>query len=378
MKYMGSKRWMLSNGLGHLLDELAPQSKRFVDLFAGSGVVSYHVAGKMSIPVFACDLQKFSVILTRAVIGRQNEVETKRLWQQWYKRAEKIVKKKKIPNNNKLTQAHVKEYRDWSECQTSFPVTKAYGGHYFSPEQAIWIDSMRKTLPKKYPNRTVALAALIQAASQCAASPGHTAQPFQPTRTAKKFLIESWSKNIAERTKVALDELSGMRAQSVGKAQVADANIAVKQLRKDDLVFIDPPYSGVHYSRFYHVLETIARGKCGPVSGVGRYPLPSKRPRSSYSIKTECTLSFRKLLESIAKKKARAIVTFPDHQCSNGLSGKEARKIAKKYFRVKEKKVISKFSTLGGTQNNGDFGNGRTARQKAKELILILSPRNKG
>ncbi len=375
---MGSKRWMLSNGLGHLLDELVPQSKRFVDLFAGSGAVSYHVASKIPIPVFACDLQKFSVILTRAVIGRRNELKTKRLWQQWHKRAEKIVKKKNIPNNNKLTQADVKEYRDWSERQTSFPITKAYGGHYFSPEQAIWIDSMRKTLPKKAPNRTVALAALIQAASQCAASPGHTAQPFQPTRTAKKFLIESWSKNIAKRTKAALDELSDICAQRVGRAQVTDANKAAKQLRKDDLVFIDPPYSGVHYSRFYHVLETIARGKCGPVSGVGRYPLPSKRPRSSYSVKTESTSTFQKLLETISKKNARAIVTFPDHECSNGLSGKEARKIAKKYFRVEEKTVISKFSTLGGTQDHEDIGNGRAARQNAKELILILSPRNKG
>jgi hypothetical protein len=114
------------------------------------------------------------------------------------------------------------------------------------------------------------------------------------------------------------------------------------------------------------------------VSGVGRYPIPSRRPRSRYSVKTESISTFRKLLETISKKNARAIVTFPDHECSNGLSGKEARKIAKKYFRVKEKIVISKFSTLGGTQNNGDFGNGRTARQKAKELILILSPRNKG
>ena len=374
---MGSKRWMLKNGLGHLLDELAPKSRRFVDLFAGSGVVSSHVASRVPIPVMAFDLQEFSAVLARAVIGRREQLDASKIWQAWLDRANKIVERIKLPVNVKFTKAYVQRCREWSESRISQQVTRAYGGHYFSPEQAVWIDALRKALPRREPNRTVALAALIRAASQCAAAPGHTAQPFQPTRTAKKFLREAWERSVTQRTEEALGELSQISALCVGRASVTDANMAAKKLRKGDLVFIDPPYSGVHYSRFYHVLETIARGNSGPVTGVGRYPDVSRRPRSRYSVKSESVDAFRKLLKIIAEKKASAIVTFPAHECSNGLSGKEIKKIAKQLFSVRTKTVKSKFSTLGGTQRSEGEGNGRAARQQAKELILILSPKKK-
>ena len=55
MKYMGSKRAMLQNGLGDLLDREAAGAHRFVDLFAGSGSVAIHIARKFPIPVLAFD-----------------------------------------------------------------------------------------------------------------------------------------------------------------------------------------------------------------------------------------------------------------------------------------------------------------------------------
>jgi adenine-specific DNA-methyltransferase len=375
MKYMGSKRWMLSNGLGHLLNELAPHSKRFVDLFAGSAAVSHHVASNSSVPVVAFDLQKYSVVLARAVIGRCEKLEIDNIWKNWYERAKDIYEKQEFPKRKRFSRPYVDACRIWSEYKKAFPVTKAYGGHYFSPEQAIWIDALRSTLPKKNPERSVALAALIQAASQCAAAPGHTAQPFQPTKTAKKFLREAWNRNITENVLQALKDISEKFALKIGTAKVSDANISAANLKVGDLVFIDPPYSGVHYSRFYHVLETIARGKCGKVSGVGRYPVPKQRPRSKYSVMTESTPTFKNLLKKVSEKGARAIVTFPDHECSNGLSGETVRKIAKEFFSVEERVVKSKFSTLGGTKKGQKNGNGRAARQHAKELILILSPK---
>lgn len=69
MKYMGSKRAMLRNGLGEALDRAITDKGRFVDLFAGSAAVSWHVAQRYSIPVFASDLQQFSVALALGVLG---------------------------------------------------------------------------------------------------------------------------------------------------------------------------------------------------------------------------------------------------------------------------------------------------------------------
>ena len=186
--------------------------------------------------------------------------------------------------SQKITQLIVKNCRAWCERQNDLPITKAYGGHYYSPRQAVWIDALRATLPESDSTRTVALASHIQAASQCAAAPGHTAQPFQPTRTAKPYLIDAWRKDIVHITKNAFASLANRVAKRKGIAKVGNANIVADDLEEGDLVFIDPPYSGVHYSRFYHVLETIAHGGCGKVTGVGRYPDVEFRPRSNYSI----------------------------------------------------------------------------------------------
>src|SRR5438445_30136 len=90
MKYMGSKRWMLQNGLGELIAREVQDAERFVDLFSGSGAVATHVATRYALPVFAYDLQTFSAVLTQAVIGRQREVDSQLLWASWYKRAQKL------------------------------------------------------------------------------------------------------------------------------------------------------------------------------------------------------------------------------------------------------------------------------------------------
>jgi adenine-specific DNA methylase len=314
---------MLKNGLGQLLKREIIDAKRFVDIFVGSGSVAIHVAENYNIPVQAFDLQYYSTIITSAIISRQDTIEWLSAWNAWYHQAKRLYGKHDIPSMVKVTQDVVKNCRSWCVKQDALQITKAYGGHYFSPKQSVWIDALRSSLPKDESIKIVALSALIQAASQCAAAPGHTAQPFQPTRTAKQFLVGAWEKDIVQFTKNIFISLCTRFANKQGISEVADANNAAKQLKEGDLVFIDPPYSGVHYSRFYHVLETIAKGECGEVSGVGRYPDPSFRPRSKYSVQSESVAALDDLLGTVARNKAKAILTFPDHECSNGLSGTE-------------------------------------------------------
>lgn len=375
MKYMGSKRLMLMNGLGTTIKKEIVKSNRFIDAFTGSGIVATHVAENYNIKVLAYDLQLYSTIISNAIISRKEIFDWQPVWNKWEKNAKVLFKNYNIPSTKKMTQPIVKNFRTWCEKQNDLPITKAYGGHYYSPQQAVWIDALRVTLPKDDSIRIVALASLIQAASQCAAAPGHTAQPFQPTRTAKPYLTEAWKKDIVQLTKNAFSSLSNRVAKKKGVAKVADANKITSMLKQDDLVFIDPPYSGVHYSRFYHVLETIAQGKCGDVSGVGRYPDSKLRPQSKYSIKSESQNELDGLLKKIALKKATAILTYPDHKCSNGLSGKIVKETAGKYFSVKMKSVKSNFSSLGGKSNGDKGAAGRDARRNANELILLLKPK---
>lgn len=376
MKYMGSKRWMLGNGLGELLDVAAPKATRFVDLFAGSAAVAVFVATRHKVNVLAADLQTYSKVLSAAVIERTADIQAEAVWASWKKAAqEKVSAVRSIPDVSKVTKASVEDARDWCAQRRGRVVTRAYGGHYFSPAQAIWIDALRSTLPADEPASMVALAALIEAASYCAAAPGHTAQPFQPTRTAKPFLIDAWARSVANRVEVVFGDLCKRHAMVQGNAVVASAVDLIPQFKKGDLIFIDPPYSGVHYSRFYHVLETIATGTCYEVSGVGRYPDSEFRPKSDFSVKTKSKKALDDLLGGIAEQGASAIVTFPAHDCSNGLSGAIVRETAAKYFSVEEKIVSSKFSTLGGTSGTSAKGSERAARKPAQELILHLRPK---
>lgn len=368
VKFMGSKRWMLQNGLGDLIAKEVRGVGRFIDLFSGSGAVASHVATKYEVPVKAYDLQMFGAVLANAVLERKRELDAERLWADWYERAKKLRLELRPPSASRLNRKRVEACRVWCGKQT-WTITKSYGGHYFSPRQAVWLDALRRTLPKRGPDRTVALAALIRAASECAASPGHTAQPFQPTRRAKPFLKDAWEKDVVRYCRDALSILSKQRAKVRGRAEVRDANEAAKKLiRKGDLVFVDPPYSGVHYSRFYHVLETLARGRCSEVSGTGRYPIPDERPWSRYSVKSESVNALDGLFAAVHARGGKAILTFPQRRCSNGLSGRKVTELASKHFAVERHWVAAKFSTLGGNNDHRD------ARHSARELMLVLRP----
>ena len=225
---------------------------------------------------------------------------------------------------------------------------------------------MLLALPEEEDLRELCLAATIVAASNCAAAPGHTAQPFKATPTAEKYLRESWERDPFYYAQRALEGMCPLYARVPGKAVLGDANQIAKNLKPGDLVFVDPPYSGVQYSRFYHVLETISRRDCGEITGVGRYPPLSERPNSRYSRKDSSTQAVEELLFVLAGNGCTAILTFPQSECSNGLSGDRVEEIARQFFNVGRKSVKSRFSTLGGNTVN------REARKVSDELVLVL------
>jgi adenine-specific DNA-methyltransferase len=378
MKYMGSKRAMLTNGLGKILKAETANSRCFADLFVGSGAVSWFIAQNTGCRVLAADLQLFAVSLAEAVISRDKTVNAGLVWKEWSREASE-----KNRRNHLFREAGEFDGIKWEKarrrsvtrareiCADSHrPITRAYGGHYFSPKQALVLDALRSALPTDRATRSVALAALISAASECAAAPGHTAQPFQPTSKGAQFLFEAWRRDVSSRVKAALERICPMYARAAGRAIVSDAETVAEKLKKGDVAFLDPPYSGVHYSRFYHVLETVARGTRSDIDGVGRYPPPIERPKSEFSMKSTSEDALDRLLSKLAARDVRTILTFPAEETSNGLSGLAVEKVAKEYFKSSKVVVNGRFSTLGGNLQN------RKARIPAYEIILVLTPRS--
>jgi adenine-specific DNA methylase len=268
---------MLTNGLGELLVEEVPKHQRFIDLFTGSAAVAWHVARNFEIETHAYDLQLYGSTLAAAVLCRTHVLDATVCWDNWKRRAARRLAKLQPPEHEKLSAREVRHARRWCEDAPD-SLVRAYGGHYFSPHQICWISALRSTLPADRVEHDACLAALVMASSKCAAAPGHTAQPFQPTPTAMKYLGLSWKRDLLADVKSALLAVSARHAKVSGKASVGEANTVASTLAPGDLVCVDPPYSALQYSRFYHVLEAIAAGSAAPVSGIGRYPPRSARP----------------------------------------------------------------------------------------------------
>ena len=375
---MGSKRALLRNGLGDVIGEESKDGGRVVDLFCGSAAVSWFAAVELGKRVLACDLQEFAVVLAAAVLKRTQPVDHAALENGWLNDAEAARQEYAAWGDAARFERGGKKDATWHRraqrlCERSCDNEKSlvfsrYGGHYFSPIQALSLDAMLTRLPENGQLRSVCLAATIVAASRCAAAPGHTAQPFKSTVSGSKYLQEAWSRDPFREAAVGLRRIAPLHAARCGTTLVGDANEIAKTLRPSDLVFVDPPYSAVQYSRFYHVLETVARGWCGDVCGVGRYPSRDERPQSLYSRTARSSMAIEALLERLSKQGCRVVLTFPLGECSNGMSGEWIEKTAKRWFDVTRRTVKSRFSTLGGNTTIRD------ARKETKELILVLRP----
>ena len=202
---MGSKRALLRNGLGDVIREESREGRRIVDLFCGSAAVSWFAAVELGKRVLACDLQEFAVALAGAVLRRTQPVDHAQLEHGWLRDADAGRRDYAAWEDAARFERRRKKDASWHRqaqelCETKYgnqnlPIFSRYGGHYFSPMQALSLDAMLDKLPEDGQLRSVCLAATIVAASKCAAAPGHTAQPFKSTMSGSKYLREAWARD---------------------------------------------------------------------------------------------------------------------------------------------------------------------------------------
>jgi len=186
---------MLANGLGELMRVQSTSSARIVDLFCGSASVAWFASQEFDRPVLAVDLQEYAVVLAGAVIERGQGIDADGAPEDWLNAVIRRRRQDAVWSNATALDATAGSTATWSRrarelCQVvdGGLMWNAYGGHYFSPTQAVTFDAMLDVLPRQGHARAVCLAATVIAASKCVAAPGHTAQPFKATATAGRFM----------------------------------------------------------------------------------------------------------------------------------------------------------------------------------------------
>lgn len=313
LNYLGSKLRILDFIEEHVL-RVTPANAGVCDLFAGSGCVSYRLSSRF--PVTACDIQHYSTILCNALLNPvgnaaatdflamlQHMAET-RLEEAFSPMIQKeckaiaemdfdvlaaiiehgsieVFRRERKMSSISNAQETVLSSLDAAglDGSESF-ISRNYGGVYFSYKQAVQIDTILSAIRNNTTSseRDLFLAALLSTASDIVDTVGkHFAQPIK-TRDAKgniKPLV--YNKAVKDKT-IDVLKLYGRwlqkyldlpRGRFANKTIQGDYMHCLEMLTDEVCtVYADPPYTREHYSRFYHVLETMALGDTPQISTV--------------------------------------------------------------------------------------------------------------
>ncbi len=364
IQYLGSK-WRLLSEIQAQVDLLRDPTRPAVcDLFAGTGVVTRHLAGFG--PVYASDVQEYSRVLTSALVapvllpGHEPQLLVRRartelaqtlgpalqrlIAYEWALHASSdaegisdLVERGSIAAASwcapeppasvlaDLLGAADAELRGGSR----FAMSRYYGGVYFSYQQAAELDALAKII-RELPavERDTALAALLSTASELVASVGgHFAQPMRMrTRSGavKPGLVASLIRSRRSSSfpvfEAWLQRYQDRPAAPYGAVvQRSDYRTTLATLPDDvGVVYADPPYTRDHYSRFYHVLETLAVGDDPGLSTVrllGREQ-PSRglyrqaRHQSPFCIVSEAPAAFNDLCRPLVARQTALVVSY--------------------------------------------------------------------
>ena len=396
IQYLGSKLKLLSS-----IDEIVKsvsQGHRFCDLFCGSGVVSNYMAN--SYTVISCDVQHYSTMLTSSLTQKSKLTvdDIEKIFTEVIEKLslvnpsilaliryeEDLVNKaahgdehplvnfstcaslyindnnpSQLTNVDKQLQVLIEEVISLKEI-TSFQTLYLYGGIYFSYQQALLIDLLRQNaeLLADPIDKNLIISSLLSACSEVANTVGKQfAQPMKLTNrdgSVKKLqikrTIQNKNSNIINKTKKAFlnflnaqKHLSPLNHNEVICDDVF--NFLNEYDNKIDCFYADPPYTIDHYSRFYHVLETIAlydnpslsymnkKGERVLMNGLYR----TDRHQSEFCVPSLAPAAFDKLFSGCSNFNAPLIVSYSPFNKSNNersrlLTESELESLARKYY----------------------------------------------
>lgn len=342
VQYLGCKLRVL-DAIISLAREVALPEGGAIDLFSGSTVVSQAFAAS-GFRTTSVDAQAYSRVFAQALLGIDRsigrEVDTNALLReaesltsrdsQWIAIAQQEFELIERASATALRALEARLPLSWRqgrlEADVDAPLTSFYAGSYFGVRQALQLDAIGSAIAS--PNlgldawqRATAKTALMHAASHVVHSAGkHFAQPLKmrtgnATFHDRRFLADR-AIDVSKVFREACAKIASIAPQRDGGHKAVTAS-AEQFVAKDDgaskLYYLDPPYTAQQYSRFYHVLETIAtetlpRLPTGYPPTTGLYP--ADRYKSAFSSRRGAGKALSTVLSRLASLKATAIISY--------------------------------------------------------------------
>lgn len=310
MKYMGSKRELLDFIISSIND-LDIESNWFCDLFSGTSVVGCSLKDEYNVQIN--DIQIYTSIFANTYLPNINKLINST-------ELEKIKDRVLfyVDNYEKLTKLEIQQQNlIYSNFEIGFHLfVKYYSGTYWSYTQCVWIDSIR-AVAEEYKGKSdyyIILSSLIYAMSYTSQSTGHFAQFRDVTESNMHDIMLYRIRDIwTYFEKKFLEILNMVDVEATNRYTITTLDYldCLRLIERNTIVYADPPYSSVHYSRFYHAIETLIRYDYPNVKYKGRYR--EDRHQSPFGKKTEVKNAFGKLFKGVKNKNSHLILSYSDN-----------------------------------------------------------------
>lgn len=409
--YLGSK-FRLANYIREAIDEVDPSNGRVCDLFAGSGTVANILSPFR--PVTSVDIQEYSRVLCSAVLSpaslRKEDLEIllsethsslvtqKLLWafepliNYENKSRELALNGNPEPLAEILEKGSLEVFRQGLSAHRSRKYQKAtintldrlsdvkmfdsqdsittryFGGIYFSFYQSVKIDSFlgfAQSVNTEHKD-TVTSAALSTASLLVNTIGKQFAQPLRP-RTKEGQIKNSFVDKVEKDRnmdathvfRLCLEKFFSLPQSNFEHSAIAGDYLKVLKDIGHELtcVYADPPYTRDHYSRYYHVLETMCRrdnpsisivkknGKETASKGIYRVD----RHQSSFCIRSQALPAFKDLFKLVQELGIPLVLSYSPHEEGDEthprvVSTTQILGLAKRYFSHVEVVTIKNFA----------------------------------
>ncbi|MGG0175796.1 DNA adenine methylase [Gottfriedia acidiceleris] len=367
--YLGSKLRILET-ISNIIDEIDPTFGRVYDIFSGSGTVSSYLGRKR--PVTSVDIQEYSRILTNAVlqpfyekdlleikkclseykvtklqecveplINYENFALTKASENEFFEICELVEYGSILPffNNErenisaglkKALQATVNKLHEMNLMDSKNSITCRYfGGTYFSFKQASELDNLLN-LASSFEGRVkdIVIAATLSTASEIVNTVGKQfAQPLKafdakgkPKKSIVSKIIKDRNIDVYEIFEEQINKYFSLEKGNFNHISLcSDFSEALDNLTEDTrVVYADPPYTRYHYSRYYHVIETmslrdnpeITMVKSNGELKMSRGLYRTERHQSPFSIKSMAKDAFNTLFSKVSEKNVSLVLSY--------------------------------------------------------------------